>query len=157
MFVLTPLSLLSSPLLFCPSSPLRSQFLVVCSPLLHHFLPSALVLFISLSRLSDVTRSQWIECHFSAVIKVRFTAVHSGVWWQDEREGVHLPLSSHPFFLHFLSKSCVVFHSLPFFCHFLTLWCFIYCIFRFSNIYQSVYFSSLKYLFTTQNVIQKNS
>lgn len=63
---------------------------------------SALPFFSSPLLLTDVTWSQRIRCHFSAVIKVQLTAVHSGVWWQDERETESSPssvISSSPLFL----------------------------------------------------------
>lgn len=93
-FTLTSLPFFSS---FVCSPPPPSLLL---SPPLHHFLILCFTLFSPallsfsffhpppppLAPLCDVTWSQWIECHFSAVIKVQFTAVHSGVWWQEERE-----------------------------------------------------------------------
>lgn len=90
--------------LFLSGYHIFSCFLLSCSllslsppfpHLLHHFSPFASlsssslpplvsVSSSSLSPLSDVTWSQGIKCHFSAVTKVQFTAVRPGVWWQDE-------------------------------------------------------------------------
>lgn len=117
-------------------------------PFVSLFLPSAVVLFFSLSLsllLSDVTWSQWIECHFSAVIKVQLTAVHSGVWWQDEREGEResstpsLPPS--PFFSFFPSHS-KSFHSILF--SLLVSLCFLYFPSTYMNCLDFPFYSRLQ-------------